>query len=235
MNQAIRKKSIRGIILILFFIIIAAKSCMVRAQGSKNYSYYGYEISVGAAQQILSSNLQQLNNLKVNFYGFNLGGMMSNECSKLKANVGMYNSSSSGPYEIDMIRASISGNIYPLKFNRMKAHLFEPYAVLSVTQQVAKIYGNMLSENQQIKTGSTTQAFLGNINSTRVNAGAGIELQLENNDQKFVHVFAEFTYGARLSEDVAKGVFSHTQMTSAMNFNLGVNFGITKIKRYYLR
>ncbi|GHM99823.1 hypothetical protein WSM22_13130 [Cytophagales bacterium WSM2-2] len=231
MNSSIKRKSIRGLILVLVIIAIAAKSFTARAQGKKT-TYYGYGISLSLPQQAVSSNIQQINGLKVNFTGCNLGGMIANSYGKLKANIGMYYSGSSVPYEMDMIRGSISGNIYLLRLNKAKVknHLFEPYFTTSISQQVTKFYGNYLS-NDPGASNANGQPYLGKVNSTRINAGVGIELQLENDYEKFIHLFAEVTYGVPISSSSATLALSQTKVTNAMTFNLGVNFGVVKSSR----
>ncbi|MBI3483215.1 MAG: hypothetical protein HY015_09640 [Bacteroidetes bacterium] len=231
MNQSIKRKSIRGIMFILLIILVGAKSYIAKAQSVHNYTYYGYGLSLSVPQQTLSSNISQLNGLKVNLVGYNLGGMIANKYGKLKANIGSYYSGSSTPYEIDVLRGSISGHIYMLRLSKVKAHLFEPYAVLGMSQQVSKFYGNYLSNDPQNVSSSTSQPLLGKVNSTRMNVGAGVELQLENDFQKFIHVFAEVTYGAPLSSSASNSSFSQTKVMNAITFNLGVNFGIVKISR----
>ena len=233
MKQSIKRKSIRGIMLVLLIILVAAKSCIVKAQSVYNYTYYGFGLSLSAPKQELRSNISQLNGLKVSFMGYNVGGMLANKHGKLKANFGSYYSGSSMPYEVDMIRGSISGNIYLLRLTEnVKAHLFEPYAVLGVSEQVTKFYGDYLSNEPQGSSSSTNQPFLGKVYSTRMNVGVGVELQLENDYQKFIHVFTEVTYGAPLSSSASTSAFAQTKVMNAITFNVGVNFGIVKISRY---
>lgn len=233
MKQSIKNKSIRGIMLGLLIIMVGAKSCIVRAQSANHYTYYGYGLSLSVPQQQISSNIPQINGLKVTFIGCNVGGMIANTVGKLKVNMGIFYSGSSSPYEIDMIRGGVTGNIYLLRLGKVKeAHLFEPYAVVGVTQQSSKFYGNYLSNDPTNSTSSTEQPFLGKVNSMRVNVGAGVEMQLESDNQKFIHVFAEVTSGTPLSSSASNSAFSQTKVMNSITFNFGVNFGIVKISRY---
>lgn len=231
MKQSNTTKSVRELMLALLIIVAGSKFCTVSAQAIKNRTYYGYGLSLSIPQQVLSSNIQQLNGLKVTFVGFNAGGMIANNYGKLKANIGMYYSGSSVPYEMDMIRGNISGNFYLLRLNKAKAHLFEPYATASITQQVTKFYGSYLSSDPGNTSSADSQPYLGKVNTTRMNVGAGVELQLENDYQKFIHVFAEVTYGAPLGSSTSSVAFSQTKVMNAMTFSMGVNFGIVKISR----
>jgi len=233
MKQSIKRKSIRGIMLGLLIILVGAKSCIVKAQSANSRTYYGYGLSLSIPQQEISSNIPQLNGLKVTFVGCNVGGMIANTIGQLKVNMGMYYSGSSSPYEIDMIRGGVTGNIYLLRLNKIKvAHLFEPYAVLGVSRQTSKFYGNYLSNDPTNSTSSPDQPFLGKVNSMRLNVGAGVEMQLESDHQKFVHMFAEVTYGSPLGSSASNSAFSQTKVMNAVTFNFGVNFGIVKISRY---
>lgn len=216
----------------LLLITVGAKSCVVRAQSfEKKYNYYGYGLSLSVPQQTLSSNIPQLNGLKVTYVGCNAGGMLANNYGKIKANVGLYYSGSSTPYEMDVIRGSVSGNLYLLRLNGLKAHLFEPYVTAGVGQQMTKFYGNYLPDDPQLTPGSNSQPFLGKVASTRANIGVGVELQLENDYNKFIHVFTEITYGTSLGSFSSNSAFAQTKVTDAVTFNLGVNFGIVKLRR----
>jgi len=230
MKQSIKRKSVRGLMLALLIIVVGAKSCTVRAQGTKNY--YGYGISLSMPQQVLSSNIPQLSGLKVNYIGFNLGGMIGNNYGKLKASIGLAYSGSSVAYESDMIRGGISGSIYLLRLNKVKAHLFEPYAVVGISQQSTKFYGDYLTSDPGNISSTDKQPYLGKVNSTRMNVGLGVELQLENDYEKFIHVFAEVSYGSPLSSSTSTLAFSQTKVMNSMSFSLGVNFGIVKSSRY---
>ena len=232
MKPSIKTKSIRGIMFVLLVTLIATKSCIVNAQSSHSYTYYGYGISLSVPQHELSSNIAELNGLKVNFLGVNLGGMIANKYGKLKANIGSYYSGSSVPYEIDMIRGTVSGNLYLLRLNVAKAHLFEPYATVGIGQQVSKFYGDYLSNDSKPSANPNDQPLLGKVSSTRLNVGGGVELQLENDNQKFIHVFAEVTYGAPLSSSASNKSFAQTKVMNSVTFNFGVNFGLVKIGRY---
>jgi len=65
-----------------------------------------------------------------------------------------------------------------------------------------------------------------------MDVGGGFELQLENDNQKFIHLFAEVIYGAPLSSSASNSAFSQTKVTNSITFNFGVNFGLVKIGRY---
>jgi hypothetical protein len=232
MKPSIKTNWIRGIMFALLVTLIGAKSCMVNAQSTHSYTYYGYGLSMGVPQYELNSNIPQLNGLKVNLLGFNLGGMIANKYGKLKANAGSFYSGSSMPYEIDMMQVSVSGNIYLLRLNEVKVHLFEPYATLEISQQVSKFYGDYLSKDPSSSSSSTSQPLLGKVNSARLNVGGGVELQLENDNQKFIHLFAEVVYGTPISSSASNNAFSQTKAMNSVTFNFGVNFGLVKIGRY---
>lgn len=234
MKKSINTKSIREIMLVLVIIFIGvAITNKAKAQSFHNYTYYGFGLSLSVPTQTLKSNIPQLNGLKVNFIGSNIGGMIANKHGKLKANFGTYYSGSSVPYEIDMIRGNISANIYLLRLTEVvKAHLFEPYAVFGVSEQVSKFHGDFFSNDTQNSSNPTSQPLAGKVNSIRMNVGAGVELQLENDYQKFVHLFAEVTYGSPLSSSSSNKEFSQTKVMNAITFNVGINFGIVKISRY---
>lgn len=233
MKQTIKVKSVRGIFCLLFLLVIAAKSCTVRAQSYRlKNNYYGVSLSLGVPQQTLSSDIAQLDGLKVTFMGGSFGGVVGNNFAKVRANVGYY-SGLSLPYEIDMLRGNVSANLYPLRLRGMTGQLIQPYLTAGVSQQVSYFYGNYLSDQRHMVAGATDQPLLGKVSSTQANFGVGLELQLENKMGRFLHVYAETTYGKPLSSASLYTAFAHTKVSDAMSFSIGMSFGIMRSIRQF--
>lgn len=256
--RRIKENSIKGLLLFSLFSALSLKSCSVSAQSSRDARdlqiyekvqswkdsvrklnprkrpiYLGGEVSLAFPQYDLKSNIAQLNGLHVNYIGTNLGGVLANPITKLKANVGMYYSGSSVPYTMNLLQAGASASVYLLRLKQVTYHSFEPYATIGFTYQQTKFYGNYLptDENNRSTQGnySTTEApLLGRIASDQMNIGAGVEYQLESSNDKFMHFFAEINYGVQLSQHASTTHFSGTNIANSTSITVGVSLGILK-------
>jgi len=254
----LKYNSVKGLMLFCLFAIMSLKSCMVSAQSSrkqldelisrkakawddsikglklkKQPLYMGAELSMAVPQYILKSRVAALDGLRVNYLGTNIGGVIGNPIGKLKANVGMYYSEPSVPYTMEMLQGGISGNIYLLRLKKIQYHSFEPYTTVGFSRQQTKFYGNYLPSADNSTTGQnnysvTDQPLLGKTGFTQMNVGAGIEYQLENCNNLFVHLFAEINYGVLISSNASRTAFSGTRLSTPTTVSLGISFGIIK-------
>jgi hypothetical protein len=56
----------------------------------------------------------------------------------------------------------------------------------------------------------------------------GIEYQLENNNDLFIHLFAEVGYGFALASNASRRDFKGTAPTNLSSISIGINCGILK-------
>ena len=112
--------------------------------------------------------------------------------------------------------------------------MFEPYFGLGFAYQGTKFYGNYLPvadngvSTQPTNYSVTDQPLLGKTGVTVINVTTGIEYQLENTGNLFVHLFAEVNYGIVVSSAASNRAFSGTTPASPSSVNVGINFGILK-------
>jgi hypothetical protein len=192
----------------------------------------GYEISQGVSQSTLQSGIPQLNKLKMTYLGTNLGLVVASPYAKLKAIVGYYGSESSVPYTMNMVQASVSGGVYPLRLLREKYHTFEPYAVGGLAYQHTWFYGtylpNLDNTSPKYNYSSAREPLLGKTGITQLNLGLGLEYQLMSNEIVFIHLFAEMNYSVPILCTASSVVFSGTIPANPTMITLGINFGIIK-------
>lgn len=201
----------------------------------KNPLYIGGGIALAFPQYTLKSRIEALNGLKVSYIGTAIGGVVANQVVKLKANVGLYYSNPSVPYNFEMLQGSLSSNIYFLRIKKITYHTFEPYAKLGLSTQRTKFYGNYLPAENRNKPAdpnnnysSFDQPLLSVSLYNQLNTGLGVEYQLENCKKMFIHLFAEMNYGVMISSRSSNVAFNRTITHNPLSFSVGVNVGIIK-------
>ncbi|MBS1506546.1 MAG: hypothetical protein JSS79_07870 [Bacteroidetes bacterium] len=195
--------------------------------------YLGGELSLAFPQSDLKSKISQLNGLRMSYIGTNLAGVMGNAIGKLKAQAGLYYSEPSVPYTMTMLQGGLSASVYPLRLKNRTYHRFEPYLQAGVSYQQTKYFGTYLLSDQGAQAtpynySTTEQPLLGRTGYTQMNMAAGVEYQLENNNDVFIHLFAEVGYGAGINATTSNRNFAGTTVANPMWVSVGINFGIIK-------
>jgi hypothetical protein len=186
--------------------------------------YLGYEIAPGSAALSLKSSVNKIDGLRIPFYGARVGGIISNTRGKLKAHAGIYYSDDSAPYDFDMLEGGVSTSIYLLRLRKPRYHTLEPYVVADLTYQVMRYYGSYVANS--IDAGKDNDPLLGNTATSQLRVGMGFEYQLENNDNKFLHFFAEAGLGIPLSSTFSNESLSNTRAINQIWLTIGVDFGL---------
>jgi hypothetical protein len=218
----------------IYLRVQAWEDSMKNLKPHKKSVYLGGELSLAFPQSNLKSKISQLNGLRMSYIGTNLGGVLANAIGKIKANVGMYYSEPSVPYTMNMLQGGVSANVYPLRLKNRTYHRFEPYVQAGVSYQQTKYFGTyLLSDNNNTSTtpynySTTEQPLLGRTGFTQMNMAAGVEYQLEDNNNVFIHLFAEVGYGKGINSTASNRSFAGTTTANPMWVSLGINFGIIK-------
>lgn len=251
-TEGIPFSTIKGLTHLILIVMASLGPCMAIAQSSrspfegksdtrvrlwddgkqkirtrKTPVYVGAGVSLSYTQSTLESRIDRLNKLPLNFLGTNVEGMLGTPIGKVKANAGIFYSGASVPYTIDMYQGGLSGSIYLLRLTKLTYHTFEPYFTAGANYQGAHVYGNNLIDSDKPSNYSTTDPPLaGKVFNTQLNLGGGIEYQLENADNKFIHLFAEMTFGIPVHSSVSNHAFDGTMMLRPINISLGVQVGV---------
>jgi hypothetical protein len=217
----------RGWLLLVLFVALLLKSCAADAQ--EQVKYLGYEISTSLPFTRLSSNIPQLQGMDISYTGLRVGGIVATHCVKYKATIGLHYSSASLPYSFDLFTGSLNTIVYPLKMTSLKPnHTFEPYLLGGLRQGQTKYFGQYLISDPDRNYSKSKEPLLGSTYSTQLVGGVGIEYQLENENNNFIHFFCELNYGNPIHEAASSQAFVGTRMKSSWTVIFGINFGTAK-------
>jgi len=192
--------------------------------------YTGGEISLGLPKYVLKSNIPQLDGLHMTYLGTNIGVVLANPIGKIKGTVGIFFSEPSVPYTMTLFQEGVSSNLYLLRLVNMKFHSLEPYTTLGMAYQQTLFYGNYLGRRNQENSNNSTadQKLIGVTGFAQINVGAGVEYQLQDYHNFFIHIFAEVNYGHPLLWQASNSSFSGTRANNPMMISAGFSLGIVK-------
>jgi hypothetical protein len=229
MKLSTTNRTLRAAALALLFLLIAL-SFKAKAQYRKYTSKsYGIEVSVASPHFVLHSNIAQLDGLRTSCTGFNVGGVMTNGFSKIKLTAGMSTSNGNVPYPVDLIRGGASWNVYLLRIGgQRRVHALEPYLTVGASLTRMKYYGTYLDPNATNNYSTDNLPYLGKSDYITVGIGAGIEYQLENENLKFIHLFAQTSHGLINKSLSTDKPFAQTTSSGKLSYSVGVNFQISR-------
>lgn len=217
----------KGILLFVLFLSLLLKSCTAEAQDQTRY--FGYEISGSIQSNKVSSNIPQLQNIRIPYAGMRVGGLIATPSVKYKATVGLHYSSASLPYSFDLLTGSVTAQAYLLRMNGIKrVHTFEPYIIGGFQQNQTKYFGTYVFPDRTRNNSKGNEPLQGSTYSTQLTCGAGIEYQLESESGNFIHFFGETNFGLPVYDAATSRPFSETRTQSAWAINFGINFGIAR-------
>lgn len=191
-----------------------------------NPIYVGYHLGLGATVVKMHSDLAALNGLRVPFLGVNVGGVVSNSMGKLRTYAGWYYPDSSVPQDFDLLEAGLSANLYLLRLKKYSYHTLEPYILADLNFQLTRYYGSYLPNSEPVI--GIDQPLLGNTFNTQVRLGTGLEFQLENVEDRFIHLFAEGGVGIPFYTTSSNSSFANTRSGNQLWLTVGIDFGIVK-------
>lgn len=219
----------KAVFIIILFTILFIKSSFSHAQALNSTFYKGLTASFGTRSFSISSDIPELNNLKVLEEGGSAGILFGNETLRTRITLaGLYYSSARVPRTINVFELEGLVNYYPLNnLQTGKSGKWAPYFVTGVTQDFVKFFGNYLNQDNARTNNSTlTEPMLGKTLQTRATFGLGLERHIPTN-YSFVHLFAEARYGVTIlsQADIA---LKKTSLGNSTAINVGINFGLLK-------
>jgi hypothetical protein len=154
--------------------VVSWEDSLSRLKPRNRPVYLGFDVSMGAPQYRIASNIDVLNDLHVSYFGGMAGGVIANPIGKIKSGIGIYYSGENVPYTFDLITANISANLYLLRIKQVRYHTVEPYLVGSASQMKNKFYGYYLSDpSAKINRSISKDPYIGSVISTQLLIGAG--------------------------------------------------------------
>jgi hypothetical protein len=212
--------------------------------------YFGIETSIASRSFQISSNIPEINNLKVTAKGFSLGMLAGSESFLGKLKYGLFSTALHLEEKIEMVEGEISLNAFPLAILEKKSKFFKPYTFMSFDHGSLKFYGNyklplilpaappsahacpdeeeevipVPAESTANEKEPHTERFLGRVMVSRFNLGAGMNIHLPIRN-KFANLFAEVKYGWPIGIKTVSLEFEQTKVSKQVAINVGVSFG----------
>lgn len=215
--------SAKGLFFLVLFTVLMVKSCTAQAQQPL---YKGIATNFGIRSFTLTSDIPELNNLRVVQEGGNAGFIIGNDIIRARIHgLGYYYSAAKTSRTVNTIEIEGLGNFYPISaIARNYAGKLNPYIMGGVSQGFLKFHGNYLNdENTPVNYSSGSEPLLGKMSATVATVGMGLEYRLHFFGT-FVHLFTEARFGKPV---MMKGddVFSNTAISDRSSVSVGVSFG----------
>jgi hypothetical protein len=203
---------------------------------SRTHFHTGFDVSFGRKSFLLSSDLTELNQLKVLEEGGSGGVVIGNDIIELKLRQGYYYSASRVAYTVDLVEseANVTINLFSLLTHH--AYQLQPYALFGVARNAMSFYGFYAnkaggeitdppaSNSIQKRNYSVSQPpFTGKVIATRATAGLGLSYSIPM-QYSFVKVYSEVNYGYAV--DISSELLKNTTVANQFTMNLGVSFGL---------
>jgi hypothetical protein len=226
--------------------------------GSAPKRYFGIESNMASRSFQITSNIPEINNLKVTAKGFSLGILAGSEAFLGKLKYGLFSTAVQLQEKIEVVEGEISLNAFPLAILEKKSKFFKPYAFMSFDHGSLKFYGNYKlplilpaappsahacpdaeeeEEEEVIPVPAESTAnekdphkerFLGRVMVSRFNLGAGMNIHLPVRN-KFANLFAEVKYGWPVGIKTVSLEFEKTKVSKQVAINVGVSFGFSNL------
>ena len=200
---------------------------VVEEENNSIFSHKGIEVSFGARNFMLKSDVPELNNLDVSEEGGSAAFIFGNTYSRIVARLaGLYYSNSATKRTIDLVEMEINSNVYLLRAMQLPAKKADAYFLAGLSHQSMKFYGHYIDKTERAeKEGSPgREPFLGTINTTNLNLGFGMEYRIQA-ERDFVHFFAEAKTNFQLGASANINSFENTSIENPYALNVGVRFG----------
>jgi hypothetical protein len=184
----------------------------------------GFEGTFGMKSFTISSNIPEINNLRVLGEGGTLGIVWGSKGIVMKVRQGYYYSASSVVHTVDEVRSALSMNFYPLLFLNPDGR-FRPYLLASAERNSFRMHGYYDQNDDQINNRSVSQdPYLGKIATLQACFGGGIEHRIKHPGY-FIAFFGEVKYGKPMTTSTSNALFSETRLSGQLITSVGLSFG----------
>lgn len=184
----------------------------------------GFEGTFGMKSFTISSNIPEINNLRVLGEGGTLGIVWGSKGIVMKVRQGYYYSASSVVHTVDEIRSALVMNFYPLSFLNPEGR-FRPYLLASAERNSFRMHGYYDHNDHQTNNRSVSEdPYLGKIATLQACLGGGIEHRIKHPGY-FIAFFGEVKYGKPITTSTSSALFSETRLSGQLVTSVGVSFG----------
>jgi hypothetical protein len=209
------------------YTIVSANKAHAQAKHNETALDYRFEASLGVQSFQLNSNINSLNQSRVDQYGGSIGLNFGNELWQAKIKpFGYYNSSSNSLTTVKLIESSAHINFYPLSALLSKpSRLPNLYLTGGIARAKIKINGSFLQNEQTVECTYLDNSFTGNILSWNLLGGVGMEYKILLN-QTSINLFTEIKKGLSAGSSSDKDLFKNTSINNFTMVNIGFSIGI---------
>jgi hypothetical protein len=214
------KQNWTRVFMLMLFFTLGIYSCQVNAQTPFKIKHIGMEGSFGVRSFLVTSNINQIKNMRASHDGGSLGVVLGNRKVKYKLTAGYYFSSGNTPQTQDLYELAQHMNYYPLISILPKSKI-QLYITQGISLNKLKFYGNYL-DDQPSRT--LHEPHIGSLNQISLSGGLGLEYRVPS-PCDIIHIFAEAQFGTPVQLNASNKAFSLTKLNQSTQFNIGVSFG----------
>jgi hypothetical protein len=240
MNQ---RSSVRRLFFATFLVLIGTidNTTSVQAQPqtfatSRKHLHIGFDVAFGTKSFLISSDITELNQLKVLEEGGSGGVVVGNDIIELNLRQGYYYSAARVAYTVDLVEseADIAINIFGLIMRQ--AYKVQPYALLGIERNSMGFYGFYASKpdseitaaaagnSMKKRNYSTSQTpVAGKVVAIRAAVGLGFSYTIPI-QYSFVKLYSEVNYGYPVH--ISSEQLKNTTVSNQVTMNVGVSFGV---------
>lgn len=132
------------LVLGLFILVMTPhETCAQRYYQSQKKLFLGLEGGVGTRTFKLQSDIKEIDQLKVDEEGFNLGVLLGGDVIQARARIGMYQSSKTVYQKVDVFEVEGGLNFYPGQIKKkQKPNYFRPYLTANLERDKLSFFGS---------------------------------------------------------------------------------------------
>lgn len=224
-SSRIEDNGFKGAVILVLFIVLSIKSCMVHAQALRPTFYKGLEAGFGVRTFTISSNIDELKNASVHQEGGSAGLVFGTEKIKFKLRGGIYYAAGNSTTSVNLLETDASTTVYPLQFVKHITCPIQPYVITGISYNTYKFFGHYMDPDGSASNySSTREPFVGRISQTSATVGMGIEWRLVD-EYNFVHLFAQVRTTVPFMSGYSNDALSQTKIGNVVMVNVGVSFG----------
>ncbi len=219
----------QGILIIILSAFLFFKKADAQTRYSDQRDHLGFTASFGTRSNKVSSNYAAIDNMKLVEEGGSAGLIWGSKIVETKLTIGFYYSSSKVPHTTDLMEIESSTNFYPLSALTKKIHIVEPYVTGGFSKNYYKLHGYYIGEQPKgVNHSVAIEPYLGSLDVYLFSIGSGIDVNLGDKFQ-FIKLFADAKYSSPFAS-IKSTVFKDTRLSNQMTINVGVSFGMNRLK-----
>ncbi len=219
----------KGVLIVMLSAFLFFKKSEAQTRYSNQRDHLGFTASFGIRSSKLSSNYTAIDKMALLEEGGSVGLIWGSKALETKLNFGLYYSSSKVPHTTDLIEIEANADFYPMTLITKRIHLVEPYFIGGISKNYYKLHGYYIGEQPGgVNRSVDIEPYLGSLGIYLFSVGSGVAVNLGDKYQ-FIKLFADAKY-SRPFASKKSAVFTETNMSNQIAFNVGIAFGMNRLK-----